>query len=72
MGQRRYPAMKAAQLLAALLRHGYEIAWQKGSHRKLTCPGRPTIRFCFHDSDEVGPPMVAAVCKKARLEPGDL
>ncbi|MBL8216671.1 MAG: hypothetical protein JNK87_38485 [Bryobacterales bacterium] len=34
MGHRR--AVKARQLLAALLRIGWTVAWQIGSHRRLT------------------------------------
>jgi predicted RNA binding protein YcfA (HicA-like mRNA interferase family) len=35
----RWKSVKAKQLLAALLRIGWEIAWQKGSHRRLKRTG---------------------------------
>jgi len=37
----RWRSVKARQLLAALLRIGWEVAWQKGSHRRLKRAGRP-------------------------------
>jgi predicted RNA binding protein YcfA (HicA-like mRNA interferase family) len=67
-----WPAIKASRLLHALLRIGWTIKRQVGSHRTLARPGWPDYVFAFHDSDEVGPRMLARVAKHTGLTPGDL
>jgi predicted RNA binding protein YcfA (HicA-like mRNA interferase family) len=44
----------------------------KGSHRVLERSGFPDFTYSFHDSDEIGPRMLARVAKQTGLEPGDL
>jgi predicted RNA binding protein YcfA (HicA-like mRNA interferase family) len=68
----RWKSIKAKQLLAALLRIGWAVAWQSGSHRRLKRPGWPNYTFAFHDNDEVGPALVAQIAKKTGLQPDDL
>ena len=68
----RWRSVKARQLLAALLRIGWEVAWQKGSHRRLKRPGWANYSFAFHDNDEVGPGLLAQIAKKTGLRPEDL
>jgi predicted RNA binding protein YcfA (HicA-like mRNA interferase family) len=68
----RWKAIKARQLLAALLRIGWEIAWQKGSHRRLKRPGWPNYSFAFHDNEEVGTALLPQIAKKTGLQPEDL
>jgi predicted RNA binding protein YcfA (HicA-like mRNA interferase family) len=51
----RWKSVDARRLLSALLRIGWEIAWQKGSHRRLKRDGWPHYTFAFHDGDEIGP-----------------
>jgi predicted RNA binding protein YcfA (HicA-like mRNA interferase family) len=65
-------AVKAKRLLAALLRIGWTIKRESGSHRTLTREGWPDFVFAFHDSDEIGPRMVARVAKHTGLRPEDL
>jgi predicted RNA binding protein YcfA (HicA-like mRNA interferase family) len=65
-------SVKAKQLLAALLRIGWDVAWQKGSHRRLKRAGWPNYTFAFHDSEEVGPGLLAQIAKKTGLQPEDL
>ena len=65
-------AVKAKRLLAALLRIGWTIKRESGSHRTLSREGWPDFVFAFHDSDEVGPRMVARVAKHTGLRPEDL
>jgi predicted RNA binding protein YcfA (HicA-like mRNA interferase family) len=71
MGE-RWPSMKARQLLAALLRVGWTVVHSKGSHRKLAHPGRDWVEFAFHDSEEIGPRMVAKIAKETGLRREDL
>jgi predicted RNA binding protein YcfA (HicA-like mRNA interferase family) len=65
-------ALKAKRLLAALLRIGWVVKRESGSHRTLSREGWPDFVFAFHDSDEIGPRMVARVAKHTGLQPEDL
>jgi predicted RNA binding protein YcfA (HicA-like mRNA interferase family) len=58
-----FPSMKAKRLLAVLMREplNYRIVRQRGSHRWLAAPGRPSFTFGFHDRDEVQPHKVRKV-----------
>lgn len=56
--------MKSGELLAFLHRLGYEEARTKGSHRRLTAPGRPPITFAFHPGVTIAPGMVRAILTK--------
>jgi len=68
----RWRSVKARRLLAALLRMGWEVAWQRGSHRRLRRAGWPNYSFAFHDNEEVGPGLLARIAKKTGLRPEDL
>jgi len=68
----QWPSVKAKRLLAALLRIGWAIKRQSGSHKTLARPGWPDVVFAFHDSDEVGPHMLARIAKHTGLKPEDL
>jgi predicted RNA binding protein YcfA (HicA-like mRNA interferase family) len=67
----RWRSVKARQLLAALFRIGWTVAWQTGSHRRLKRDGWPNYTFAFHDSDEIGSSLLAQIAKKTGLQPGD-
>jgi predicted RNA binding protein YcfA (HicA-like mRNA interferase family) len=67
-----WPASKPKQVLAALLRIGWTVKRQSGSHRLLTRPGWPDYEFSFHDRDEIGGRMLARVAKRTGLKPEDL
>jgi predicted RNA binding protein YcfA (HicA-like mRNA interferase family) len=66
------PAAKAQRVLGALLRQGWTIKRQTGSHRVLQKPNWPDYIFAFHDRDEIGPRMLARIAKHTGLNPGDL
>jgi predicted RNA binding protein YcfA (HicA-like mRNA interferase family) len=68
----QWPAVKAQRLLAALLRQGWTIKRQTGSHRILQRAGSPDYVFAFHDGDEIGPRMLAKIAKHTGLNPTDL
>ena len=68
----QWPAIKASRLLAALLRLGWSIKRQSGSHRTLQREGWTDVTFAFHDSEEVGPRMLSRLAKHTGLRPGDL
>ncbi len=67
-----WPSVKAQRLLAALLRLGWTVKRQSGSHRTLQRPGWPDFVFAFHDGEEVGPRMLARVAKQTGLSKDDL
>jgi predicted RNA binding protein YcfA (HicA-like mRNA interferase family) len=68
----RWPAAKASRVLAALLRIGWTIKRQSGSHRTLQRPGCPDFVFAFHDGDEIGPRMLVRIAKHTGLSEDDL
>ncbi len=67
-----WPSKRASQVLAALLRLGWVIKRQSGSHRTLSRPGWPDFVFAFHDGEEVGPRMLARIAKHTGLTVNDL
>lgn len=67
-----WPSAKAKRVLAALLRIGWTIKRQSGSHRVLERIGWPDYVFAFHDQEEIGPRMLAKISKQTGLEPDDL
>jgi predicted RNA binding protein YcfA (HicA-like mRNA interferase family) len=67
-----WPAAKARQVLAALLRIGWRIKRQSGSHRTLARDGWPDFVFAFHDNEEIGPRMLARVARQTGLTTADL
>jgi predicted RNA binding protein YcfA (HicA-like mRNA interferase family) len=68
-----WPSQKARRVLAALLRIGWTIKRETaGSHKILSRPGFPDYVFAFHDSDEIGPKMLARIAKHTGLTPEDL
>lgn len=68
----RWPSVKASRLLAALLRVGWTVKRQTGSHKTLSRPGWPDLVFGFHDKDEIGPKMLSRFARHSGLKPEDL
>ncbi len=68
----RWPSVKAKVLYRALLRLGWKLKRQRGSHRILEREDWPDFLFAFHDSVEVGGAAVAEVAKSTGLSPADL
>jgi len=68
----QWRSVKARRVLAALLRIGWSIKRQSGSHRTLSRPGWPDVVFAFHDREEIGPRMLARIAKVTGLKPEDL
>lgn len=67
-----FPATKAKKVLAALLRLGWTVKRQTGSHKTLSREGWPDVVFAFHDGDEIGPKMLSRIARKTGLAPADL
>ena len=67
-----WPATRAKRVLAALLRIGWTVKRQTGSHRVLERSGFADVTFAFHDDVEIGPAMLRRIAKNTGLEPDDL
>ena len=67
-----WPTTRARRVLAALLRIGWTVKRQSGSHRTLARDGWPDFTFAFHDGEEIGPRMLARIAKRTGLRPDDL
>jgi predicted RNA binding protein YcfA (HicA-like mRNA interferase family) len=66
-----WPSTRARRVLAALLRIGWRIKRQDGSHRVLSRPGWSDFVFAFHDTEEIGPRMLTRIAKRTGLQPED-
>jgi len=55
-----------------LLRIGWTIKREAGSHRTLAREGWPNYAFAFHDNEELGPKMLSRIAKHTGLTPEDL
>jgi predicted RNA binding protein YcfA (HicA-like mRNA interferase family) len=67
-----WPSSKSARVLAALLRIGWTVKRQSGSHRTLSRVGWPDVVFAFHDGEEIGPRMLVRIARVTGLSPEDL
>ena len=67
-----WPSTRASRVLAALLKIGWVVKRQSGSHRTLSREGWSNVTFALHDSDELGPKMLARIAKNTGLKPEDL
>lgn len=68
----QWPSTKAKQALAALLRAGWRIKRQTGSHRVLEKPGWPNYIFAHHDRRELGRFAMEQLAKDTGLKIDDL
>jgi len=68
----QWRAVRARRVLAALLRIGWTVKRQTGSHRVLQRTGWSDYVFAFHDREEIGPRMLARISKRTGLHPNDL
>jgi len=67
-----WPSSRARRVLAALQRIGWQVKRETGSHKTLSRDGWPDFVFAFHDSEEIGPRMLARIAKRTGLTPQDL
>jgi predicted RNA binding protein YcfA (HicA-like mRNA interferase family) len=68
----QWGSSRASRVLSALLRIGWQIKRQAGSHRTLSRDGFRDYVFAFHDQEEIGPKMLARIAKHTGLRPEDL
>lgn len=67
-----WPSTRSRRVLAALLRIGWVVKRQSGSHRTLARLGWADFVFAFHDDEEIGPRMLTRIAKRTGLRPEDL
>jgi predicted RNA binding protein YcfA (HicA-like mRNA interferase family) len=60
-----WPSSKARKVLRALLRIGWaeDARIGEGSHTQLIRDGYDRFTWAFHDSEEIGPKMLARIAK---------
>jgi predicted RNA binding protein YcfA (HicA-like mRNA interferase family) len=68
----KWPSARASRVRAALLRIGWAVKRQGGSHQTLQRAGWPDVVFAFHDGEEIGPRMMARIARQTGLKPEDL
>ena len=68
----QWGSAKARRVLAALIRSGWTIKRQTGSHKVLERTGWLDVVFAFHEGEEIGPRMMARLAKHTGLKPDDL
>lgn len=67
-----WSSTRARRVLAALLRSGWVVRRQSGSHKTLSKEGWSDYVFAFRDREEIGPRMLARIAKHTGLDPRDL
>jgi len=70
----QWPSTRARLVFRALINTGWQPVSQVGSHIKLRHQSSkyPDYIWAFHDSDEIGPRMLARIAKHTGLRPSDL
>jgi predicted RNA binding protein YcfA (HicA-like mRNA interferase family) len=67
-----FPSTKAKHVLSALLRIGWTIKRQTGSHKVLCRNGYKDFVFAFHHGEEIGSRMLQRIAKQTGLTTEDL
>ena len=68
-----WPSCKANRVYKALLKIGWTLVRQAGSHAILSHPQHSErYTWAFHDSEEIGPRMLAKIWEEDRTEAGGL
>ncbi len=68
----KWRSSKAKQVLAALLRIGWTIKRQVGSHQLLERAGWADYVFAFHDREEIGPKAVERIPESSKHKTPDV
>jgi predicted RNA binding protein YcfA (HicA-like mRNA interferase family) len=70
----QWPSVKAKQALKALLKIGWVVVSQSGSHKKLKhqASAYPMYVWSYGDGDELGSKILSRIAKHTGLRPEDL
>jgi len=65
----RLPVLKPKEVLKALLKAGFELHHQTGSHAQLRHPGKPHLRVTVprHDRFDLPLPVLKSILRQAEL-----
>ena len=69
---RKFPSTKAREVLKALLRRGWKVKRQEGSHKILAKEGYNDFPLAYHESEEISPVILKKIAKYTDLQPEDL
>ena len=61
------PIIAADECIAALLRFGYQVARQKGSHARLVCEGRTPVTVPMHKGKTLKRGTLRAILREAEI-----
>ena len=64
-----WPSAKARRVFAALRRIGWRHDRTVGSHKIMKKDGWADYPFSFHDSEELGPAVLAKISKRGAYNP---
>ena len=67
----QWRSTRAQRVLAALQWIGWSVKRTTGSDRVLERDGWADVVFAFHDSEEIGPRMLARLAKVTGLRPDE-
>ncbi len=67
-----WPSTKSRRVFAALVKIGWRIKRQRGSHIVIEKTGYMDYVWAFHDDEEIGPRMLVRIAKKTGLKSSDL
>jgi predicted RNA binding protein YcfA (HicA-like mRNA interferase family) len=72
----QWPSSRAAKVFRALQRIGWHEKARiskSGSHKQLQHPDYPyEFTWAFHESEEIGPKILARIAKRTGLKPEDI
>jgi predicted RNA binding protein YcfA (HicA-like mRNA interferase family) len=66
------PAMKSKEVIAILLRLGFVVARQKGSHQQFRHPDRRATTVPVHGSRDLSPLLLRQICKDISITAEEL
>jgi len=68
----KWRTVKTSRILKSLLKIGWSVKRQRGSHKILTKLGWSDFTFAFRGGEEIGPRMLSRISKHTGLLPKDL
>lgn len=63
------PLLSGRELIKVLVKIGYAVARQRGSHMRLICPGRKPVTVPDHKV--IGPGLLLKILRDAELSVGE-
>jgi predicted RNA binding protein YcfA (HicA-like mRNA interferase family) len=67
----RLPVLSGQEVVAVLVKHGFAVLRQKGSHVRLAHPDGRKITVPVHQGQEVGRGLLRKILRDCELSPED-